>query len=364
VIESAPLFDSGNLGASKNPKVEIVRGDAYRTLLRSEGPIDLIVSEPSNPWVTGIEMLYSREFLEAARDRLSPGGVHAQWFHSYETDSETLALLLRTYQSVFEHSSLWFTVGTDLVLIGVNDPEATFDIARLQRRFDQPDFTAGFARAKVVSLPALLAHEVLPLDVLKAAKLPGELHTLLHPTLSNLAARAFFAGGYAKLPVTATREPAEVGLRNSLLRRYAAAQGGELTDIEWVRVVEEACRTASSQCTSLMARWMVETPQSAVRDRMRSRLTRNQAIVRSTRLNMVERLRWLYDGAPDLPEKVTPAQAAQATQLYAELYNHAAPFSRQALSRLWQRCEQDPEQQQACFSTHMDLKRKLGDLGE
>ena len=77
-----------------------------------------------------------------------------------------------------------------------------------------------------------------------------------------------------------------------------------------------------------------------------------------------ERLRWLYDGAPDLPEKVTPGQAAQATQLYADLYNHAAPFSRQALARLWQRCEQDPEQQQACFSTRMNLKRKLGDLGE
>ena len=75
-----------------------MRGDAYRTLLRSEGKFDLIVSEPSNPWVTGVEMLYSREFLEAARDRLTPGGVHAQWFHSYETDTEMLALMLRTYR--------------------------------------------------------------------------------------------------------------------------------------------------------------------------------------------------------------------------------------------------------------------------
>ncbi len=68
VIAAAPLFDFGNLGASLNPKLTIVRGDAYRTLLRSPGQFDLIVSEPSNPWVTGIEMLYSREFLTAARD--------------------------------------------------------------------------------------------------------------------------------------------------------------------------------------------------------------------------------------------------------------------------------------------------------
>ena len=64
VIEAAPLFDEGNLGASKNPKVTIRRGDAYRTLMRTEGKYDVIVSEPSNPWVSGVEMLYSIEFLE------------------------------------------------------------------------------------------------------------------------------------------------------------------------------------------------------------------------------------------------------------------------------------------------------------
>ena len=71
---AAPLFDDGNLAASKSPKVKARRGDAYRTLLQTTGQYDVIVSEPSNPWVTGVEMLFSREFLEAARDRLAPGG--------------------------------------------------------------------------------------------------------------------------------------------------------------------------------------------------------------------------------------------------------------------------------------------------
>jgi spermidine synthase len=109
VIEAAPLFEEGNLNASKNPKVTIQRGDAYRTLLRSEGQYDLILSEPSNPWVTGVEMLYSVEFLDAARRRLAPGGVYAQWFHLYELDVETVELVLRTYVSVFPHVSVWYT---------------------------------------------------------------------------------------------------------------------------------------------------------------------------------------------------------------------------------------------------------------
>ena len=57
VIAAAPLFDVGNLEASKNPKIEILRGDAYRALQQSPTRYDLIVSEPSNPWVTGVEML-------------------------------------------------------------------------------------------------------------------------------------------------------------------------------------------------------------------------------------------------------------------------------------------------------------------
>ena len=47
-------------------------------------------------------MLFSREFLEAARNRLRPGGVYAQWFHTYETDRESLALVLSTYAAVFD----------------------------------------------------------------------------------------------------------------------------------------------------------------------------------------------------------------------------------------------------------------------
>jgi spermidine synthase len=54
VIAAAPLFDIGNLNATKNPKLKIVRGDAYRVLLRSYGYYFLFLSVPSNPWVVGV----------------------------------------------------------------------------------------------------------------------------------------------------------------------------------------------------------------------------------------------------------------------------------------------------------------------
>jgi len=225
VIAASPLFDDGNLAASKNPKIQFKRGDAYRTLLRSEGNYDVIVSEPSNPWVTGVEMLYSREFLEAARSRLAPGGVYSQWFHIYETDVEVVKLVLRTYASVFPQVSVWFTLHGDLLLLGFDRPTRALDVDALEERFGQPDFLAAFARVKIDRFSQLIAHELLPLGTLHAAELEGPVHTLRHPILSHLAARAFFPGQRATLPLFAGEELQNVSRRNSLLRRYGGGGG-------------------------------------------------------------------------------------------------------------------------------------------
>ena len=67
-------------------------------------------------------MLYSREFLEAGRDRLRPGGVYAQWFHQYETSPEAMRLVLATFADVFEHVAVWYTQRADLLILGLTDP--------------------------------------------------------------------------------------------------------------------------------------------------------------------------------------------------------------------------------------------------
>ncbi|MDH5305873.1 MAG: fused MFS/spermidine synthase, partial [Myxococcales bacterium] len=199
VIEAAPLFDFANDDTSKNPKVEILRSDAYRALLRSREQFDVIVSAPSNPWVTGVEMLYSREFLETARIHLTPGGVYAQWFQQYETQASSVALVLRTYASVFDHVSVWYGSGSDLLLLGFEDADHALDVERLERRAARPDFARVLQRAELTSFPALLAHELLPLGVLHAAQLTGPVHTLYRPLLNYGAARAYFLGDIGPL---------------------------------------------------------------------------------------------------------------------------------------------------------------------
>jgi spermidine synthase len=343
VVQAAPIFDYANHQALKNPKIRIVRSDAYRSLLRSEGKFDVIISEPSNPWVMGVEMLFSQEFLRAARDHLAQGGVYAQWFHLYENDPATVDLVLRTYSSVFDHVSVWYTEQTDVLLLGFQSPEHALDVERIRQRFDRPDFKEGFARAGIRSVAALLSHEVLPLDTLAAAALVGPVHTLRHPILSDWAARAFFVGATAELPRLASGASAEVGVRNSLLRRLSGLDDRPVPEELLFTLAKESSRLGDAiVCADVMAR--------AVRDHSDSDRLRNlrQQLLETggqwTKLlgeKELTALVELYGGEA----KHTAAGAANATQVAKQLtdqfvrfFYHAIPFDRQVVERAWERC--------------------------
>ena len=67
---------------------------------------DVIISEPSNPWMAGIGSVFSRDFYQIAASRLKPGGIMSQWFHTYELDDGILELVVRTFQRVSGHGNL------------------------------------------------------------------------------------------------------------------------------------------------------------------------------------------------------------------------------------------------------------------
>jgi len=361
VIGAAPYFERWNQGALANPKTHVVISDAYRALLRSDQRYDIIVSEPSNPWVTGVEMLYSREFLSAARDRLAPGGVYAQWIHLYETDSAVVELVLRTYASVFEHVAVWYTIGTDLVLLGFQSPDGALDLDRLAARAATPEIAAGLKRAGIDSFPALLAHELLPLGVVNAAPFHGDIQTLLHPVLSQRAARAFFRGATASVPSTAQPDPAAVGAGNSLLRRYARLSGG-LSDGTYQQVVEEACNHDPVQCPTFMAGWMRDVPSSPARDALLEQHRAEPLFAPHLRAPRLRELALLLGDGASLDEPVTPDRAKALTDLYVNYYQHAMPFSRELLARQWRVCQPAQPGDGSCASGLAAAEARVGPL--
>ena len=361
VIEAAPLFDEGNLGASKNPKVTIRRGDAYRTLMRAEGTYDVIVSEPSNPWVTGVEMLYSIEFLEAARSHLSRGGVYAQWMHLYALNAETIKLVLRNYAEVFPYVSVWITQPRDLLLLGFDTPERALDLAAIEGRFERADFAAGLKRAGIESIPALLARELLPLGILHTSDLDGPLHTLRHPRLSDLAARAFVAGNDATLPKFATAEGAEVGFQNSLLRRYVGGEKGPLLEeISEVAVRATCAVQLVAECATLLADWRRIDPESEALNALIEDLRSNPVLASMLTNEKLAALGRLFGGRPlvNLKGPRSLARAKRLSRLYLTHYHHAVPFDRGVLRAAWGNCSI-----KGCRKAQHQIERRLGKIG-
>jgi hypothetical protein len=363
VIEAAPLFDEENQGASQQPSVKIVNSDAYRALLRSESGFDAIVSIPSHTWVAGVEMLFSREFLEAARDRLTPGGVYLQWLYTnglQDDPAEPTALALRTFASVFPAVAVWYGRGFELLILGMQDARNALDLDRIDRLSRRRDIAAGLARAEIPDLASLLAHELLPLGVVHAAGLPGPSHTLLHPRLGTQAARAFFSGGEGLLPATADLETARVGSRNSLQRRYAERSGGRLPESERGRLVGQLCLHRPRECQTQLAAWIRDVPESETREIVLRTLREGSR----GRIDpgFVPTLLPLFGLAVEPLGAVTPEQAARSTDLFVSYYAHATPFPRAVLSDLWRRCQAEPARPDACRQGRAAADQRLGFL--
>ncbi len=341
VIDAAKFFEAKNQHALTNGKTQVVVSDAYRALLRSNQRYDIIASEPSNPWVAGIEMLFSKEFLSAAKNRLRPGGVYAQWFHCYENDTSVVELVLRTYASVFDHVAVWYTLGPDLILLGFNDPDLPrlLDVGRLQATFNQPAMRSALGRAGIGDFPALLVHELLPLGVANAAGWRGDVHTILHPVLSYRAARAFFRGQQSDLPVALRPTARAIGAEHSLLRAYSRHVGGKLSDTVHHELLTEACKTRPWVCATLMARWLGEIETSPARDEVLMGLLTQVPFRRHLGAQTLQTLASFFHPDLETTEAIDPREAGRLSDLFIEYYFYGAPFSFDALTSIWRRCQ-------------------------
>lgn len=159
VVRAARFFEHVNRGALKDPRVALVTDDARRHLRQSRRLYDVIVSEPSNPWIAGMSHLFTAEFYALARKRLAPGGVFCQWFHLYGMTPEALRSGLGTFSAAFPHASVWNLEG-DLFLLGSTEPLA-LDWEALERRLARPGVRADLSPWSLGEVPDLLARRIM-----------------------------------------------------------------------------------------------------------------------------------------------------------------------------------------------------------
>ena len=158
VARASRFFGRENRDALKDPRVHLVIADARNFLLATARSYDVILSEPSNPWIGGLAALFSREFYEIARRRLNPGGIMLQWVHGYNFVPEDLKMVVKTFRTAFPATSIWHTHGIgDYLLLGQDQPRP-FDLRRLKAAYEAiPGLREDMARVGLQSPYALLA---------------------------------------------------------------------------------------------------------------------------------------------------------------------------------------------------------------
>ncbi len=161
VVAASSFFESENHHALSDPRTRIIVGDGRTHLMLGTHSYDVIVSEPSNPWMAGIASLFTREFFEGARARLAPGGLLCQWAHTYDISNADLRSIVATFLSAFPHGTLWLVGDADVLLVGSTEPlDSRIDgIAAAMRRPGVAEDLASIGATRPFSITSLFVAE-------------------------------------------------------------------------------------------------------------------------------------------------------------------------------------------------------------
>lgn len=120
VIEASRNFGHRVAKAYYDPRCTIKTGDARLLLSNEHKRYDVIISEPSNPWVNGMGNLFTKAFYTTVKARLTSKGVFTQWMHLYESDIRLVALIIKSLAQVFTDYSIYFADDSNILIVAGN----------------------------------------------------------------------------------------------------------------------------------------------------------------------------------------------------------------------------------------------------
>ena len=141
---STRFFAPQNYEVYKNPKTHVVFDDARHYLMTTKDKYDVIASDPLDVFVKGTAALYSKEYFEAVKRHLNPGGIFTLYVPLYESDLATVKSELATFFDAFPYTSVWANnqngAGYDMVFMGQMEP-LKIDVDAVQAKLNRSDYS-------------------------------------------------------------------------------------------------------------------------------------------------------------------------------------------------------------------------------
>jgi spermidine synthase len=150
IVEIEPLvpqaaskyFSEPNFDVLHNPKVQLRIDDGRHYVLTTKEHFDGITVDPLDPWVKGAANLYTKEFFEAMKQHLNPGGTVTMYIQLFETNLDAVKSSVATFFEVFPNGTIWGNPyqgqGHDMVLLGQlpvsNEIPLRIDLDEMEQR--------------------------------------------------------------------------------------------------------------------------------------------------------------------------------------------------------------------------------------
>ena len=201
VIDAARAhFGEFNHHVLENPtawNIELVIDDGRNFLLSSRDTYQIITGDATHPTSADSWVLYTKEFYQLCRGRLSADGIMAQWLPFHGLPPDDYKTIVRTFQHVFPHATLWRSNNYS-IMVGTMQPLA-IDWERLKEKMAPPRVHRSLEDIDLGNAFALLNSLVMDEETLRRYVGEGPLNTDDHPYISFVSPKGYSSGSWEVL---------------------------------------------------------------------------------------------------------------------------------------------------------------------
>ena len=201
VVDAARAhFGEFNHHVLENPtawNIELVIDDGRNFLLSSRNTYQVITGDATHPTSADSWVLYTKEFYQLCRGHLSTDGIMAQWLPFHGLPPDDYQTIVRTFQRVFPHTTLWRSNNYS-IMVGTMQPLA-IDWERLQEKMAPPRVQRSLEGIDLGSAFALLNSLVMDEAALRRYVGEGPLNTDDHPDISFVSPKGYSSGSWEVL---------------------------------------------------------------------------------------------------------------------------------------------------------------------
>ena len=201
VIDAARShFGEFNHHVLENPaawNIELVIDDGRNFLLSSRDTYQIITGDATHPTSADSWVLYTKEFYELCRAHLSADGIMAQWLPFHGLPPDDYQTIVRTFQHVFPHATLWRSNNYS-IMVGTMQPQA-IDWERLNEKMAPPRVHRSLEGIDLGNAFALLNTLVMDEEALRRYVGEGPLNTDDHPYISFVSPKGYSSGSWEVL---------------------------------------------------------------------------------------------------------------------------------------------------------------------